>query len=65
MMAHADPTRSGPDAEGAEREFVRRIQAAMSRRLTSCSTALGQGVSAGHPSCRECRGSGRWSRTSF
>ena len=27
MMAHADPTRSGPDAEGAEQEFVRRIQA--------------------------------------
>ena len=26
-MAHADPTRSGPDAEGAEQEFVRRIQA--------------------------------------
>ena len=27
MMAHADPTRSGPHAEGAEQELVRRIQA--------------------------------------
>jgi RNA polymerase sigma-70 factor (ECF subfamily) len=27
MMAHEDPTRGGPHAEGAEQEFVRRIQA--------------------------------------
>ncbi len=27
MMAHEDPTRSGPHAEGAEQELVRRIQA--------------------------------------
>jgi len=27
MMVHEDPTRSGPHAEGAEQEFVRRIQA--------------------------------------